>query len=86
MAGKYSPLEKYLRELPESQREVTLRFEQIEDILNSKLPSSAYEDQRWWEHEKEGNHVNARAWTNAGWKIESLDVNKMRVKFVRIRL
>ena len=86
MAGKYSPLEKYLRELPESQREVTLHFEQIEDILNSKLPSSAYEDQRWWEHEKEGNHINTRAWANAGWKIESLDVNKKRVKFVRVRL
>ena len=86
MTGKYTALEKFLRDLPESQREVTLRFEQIEGILNSKLPSSAYEDQRWWEHEKEGNHVNARAWTNAGWKIESLDVNKKRVKFVRVRL
>jgi len=85
MAGKYIPLEKYLRDLPESQKEVNFRFEQIEGILNDKLPSSAYEDQRWWEHEKEGNHVNMRAWTNAGWKIESLDVNKKWVKLVRIR-
>ena len=85
MAGKYIPLEKYLRNLPESQKEVNFRFEQIEGILNDKLPSSAYEDQRWWEHEKEGNHVNMRAWTNASWKIESLDVNKKWVKLVRIR-
>jgi hypothetical protein len=56
MAGKYTPLEKYLRDLPDSQREVTLRFEQIERILKDKLPSSAYEDRRWWECEKEGNH------------------------------
>ena len=83
MAGKYAPLEKYLRELPDSQQEVTLRFAQIEGILKSKLPSSAYEDRRWWESEKEGNHVNARSWSNAGWKVESLDFNKKWVKLVR---
>ena len=83
MVGKYIPLENYLRDLPKSQREVTLRFEQIERILNGKLPASAYEDRRWWDKEKEGNHVNARAWSNAGWKVEGLDVNGKWVKFVR---
>ena len=84
MAGKYAPLENYLRNLPESQREVALRFEQIEKILNSKLPSSAYEDRRWWDHETEGNHVTRRAWSKAGWKVESLDVHRERVKLVRV--
>ena len=83
MAGKYTPLENYLRNLPESQKEVVLRFEQIERILNGTLPFSAYESRAWWEHEKEGNHVNTRAWANAGWKIESLDVNEKWVKMVR---
>jgi len=83
MAGKYTPLENYLRGLPSSQREVTLTFGQIERILKSKLPSSAYEDRRWWDHETEGNHRSKRAWVNAGWKIESLDVSKKWVKFVR---
>ena len=83
MAGKYTPLENYLRDLPVSQSEITLGFEQIESILNDKLPSSAYEDQRWWEHETEGNHRNTRAWSNAGWRIKSLDVNAKRVKFAR---
>ncbi len=85
MAGKYTPLEKYLRDLSESQREITLGFEQIERILNNKLPSSAYEDRRWWDHEKEGNHLNPRAWSNAGWKVESLDVNAKWVRLIRIR-
>ena len=83
MAGKYTPLENYLRDLPKNQREVTFGFEQIEQILNAKLPSSANEDRRWWDHETEGNHVNKRAWANVGWKIENLDVNKKWVKFVR---
>jgi hypothetical protein len=85
MAGKYTPLENYLREILASQREVKLHFEEIERILNDKLPSSAYEDQRWWEHETEGNHRNKRSWSIAGWKLASLDVNAKRVKFVRAR-
>ncbi len=84
MAGKYAALENFLRGLPQNQSEVTLRFEQIEGILNSKLPSSAYEDRRWWDKEKEGNHVSARAWSNAGWKVENLDVKEKWVKLVRV--
>lgn len=83
MAGKYAPLENYLRDLPASQKEISLSFEQIEGILKFKLPSSAYEDSRWWEHETEANHVSPRAWSNAGWKVKSIDVNKKRVRFVR---
>ena len=85
MAGKYTPLEKYLSELPESTREMTLTFEQIEKILTGKLPPSAYEDRRWWDHETEGNHRNTRSWSNAGWRVESLDVNAKWVKFVHAR-
>ena len=84
MAGKYTPFENYLHDLPESQKEITLDFEQIEGILKDKLPASAYEDRRWWDHETEGNHVNKRAWANAGWRVESLDVNAQWVKFVRV--
>jgi len=83
MAGKYMPLENYLRDLPQNQKEVKLRFQEIESILNTKLPASAYEDRRWWEHETEGNHVHKRAWANAGWRIGHLDVNAKRVRLVR---
>ena len=85
MAGKYTPLEDYLRDLPANQKEVALSFEQIEKILNAKLPASAYEDRRWWDHETEGNHVNKRAWANAGWEIESVDVSRKQARLVRVR-
>jgi hypothetical protein len=83
MAGKYTPLEQYLRDLPVNQREVTLGFAQVEGILKAKLPSSAYEYRQWWENEKEGNHVNRRAWANAGWKVEDVHFNEKWVKLVR---
>jgi hypothetical protein len=85
MAGKYTSLENYLRSLPNHQKEVTLSFTQIETIINGRLPSSAYEYRQWWENEKEGNHVNARAWANAGWKVESVNFNEKWVKLIRVR-
>lgn len=84
MAGKYAPLENYLRKLPASQKKVKFGFEQIEGILGNKLPSSAYEDRRWWDHETEGNHLNKRAWANAGWMIEDLNIDERWVKLVRV--
>jgi hypothetical protein len=84
MPGKYAPLEQYLLELPSEQREVTLGFAEIERILDAKLPSSAYEYRQWWENEKEGNHVNTRAWANASWNVENVDFNKKQVTLVRV--
>jgi hypothetical protein len=84
MTGKYAPLENYLRGLPANQREAVLSFEQIESIIHAKLPPSAYGYRQWWESEKEGNHINARAWTNAGWKVESVDFNRKRARLVRV--
>ncbi len=84
MAGKCTPLENYLRDLSASAKEVTLSFEQIERILNDKLPPSAYEYLAWWANEKEGNHVNARAWANASWKVESVDFNRKQARLVRV--
>ncbi len=83
MTSKYAPFEKYLLGLPQGKREVTLSFEQIEEILKFKLPSSAYEDERWWLREKEGNHVNLRAWINAGWRIKNVEVNKKLARLAR---
>jgi hypothetical protein len=85
MAGKYSLLEQYLRDLPQNQETETLTFEQIEGMIKSRLPSSAYGYPQWWEHETEGNHRNTRAWTNAGWKIETLNLADQWVKLVRMR-
>lgn len=83
MPGKYTPLEHHLRGLPATQKEVTLSFEQIERIINAKLPPSAYEYQAWWENEKEGNHVNARAWANAGWRVDAVNFTQRSVRLLR---
>lgn len=83
MPGKYTPLEIYLRERLAAEREVRLTFEQIGKIIKSKLPASANE-QSWWEHATEGNHVNTRAWSNAGWRVETVNLREKWVRFVRV--
>jgi len=83
MAGKYTPLEHYLTALPAIQRDVTLSFEQIERILNDKLPPSAYNHRAWWANEREGQHVHAHAWLDAGWKVNTVNFNQKWVRFLR---
>lgn len=83
MTGKYAPLEHYLRDLPLTQKEVSLSFEQVERILNDKLPASAYQYQAWWANQKEGSHVEAFAWMDAGWLVDTVNFTEKWVRFVR---
>ncbi len=83
MAGKYRPLERYLRHLLSSEDEVTLTFERIEQILQDHLPPSAHEHRPWWGNQKKGTHVEEIAWMDAGWMVENVDLKKKWVKFVR---
>ena len=81
MPSKYSPLEEHLSNLPASQHQVRLSFAQIESIIKSKLPASANE-LSWWEHVTEGNHRNTRAWANAGWRVDTVNLQEKWVRFV----
>ena len=85
MAGKYTPLEHYLAALPASQQEVTVSFVQIERILNDRLPPSAHKYQAWWANQPKGSHVEAHAWLNAGWLVESFNLGERWVRFRRGR-
>ena len=83
MAGKYTPLEQHLKAFPAEQRDVTMSFEQIERIINDKLPASAYKYQAWWANEKDGHHVHAHSWMNAGWKVDTLNLQEKWVRLIR---
>jgi hypothetical protein len=83
MTGKYDPITKYLHSLPASQEQVTLSFERVEHILNDPLPQSAYEHRSWWGNQKQGTHVEAIAWMDAGWLVDTVNLKEMWVLFVR---
>ncbi len=81
--SKYSPLQAYLSSLPAEQKEITLSFEQIERILQDRLPLSAVRHGAWWANEVDGSHVEAHSWMDAGWKVEGFDQKQKWVKFRR---
>jgi len=83
MAGNFTPLEQYLRDLPVTQAEVTLTFEHIEQILNTQLPPFAHQDHAWWGNQKQGTFVEVNAWKDAGWMVEIANLDEKWVRFVR---
>jgi hypothetical protein len=78
--SKYEPLPRFLLSLSSSKR--TMRFDQIERILGFKLPKSAHNHEAWWSNNATG-HSHARAWLEAGWRTEHVDLAGQKVTFQR---
>jgi hypothetical protein len=79
--GKYDPL--YRRLMSSTEPTLRFTFAEIERILGEELPPSARRHQAWWANEREGTHVHALSWLDAGYKTQRLDVNAGTVEFVR---
>ncbi|WP_321935388.1 HNH endonuclease signature motif containing protein [Paraburkholderia sp. J8-2] len=80
--AKYDPLEAYLRGL--SGDVVRLTFDEINGILQSKLPRSAYEHPPFWSNTEVGSsHVWADAWQRAGWRTVRYNLEQQFVDFRR---
>lgn len=61
------------------------KLNEIEDILGSKLPSSALNHRTWWANSG-GNLVHQNAWLQAGWSVEKADLSRGVVSFRRSRI
>ena len=81
--AKYDPLYDFLVNMHTSVENFTLTFQQIDRILATKLPTSAYSHRAWWANEVEGSHVEAQAWMEAGWKVEAVNQEDNWVRFRR---
>lgn len=80
--GKYDPLRTELRRRDTNR--VTMRFEEIAAIVGN-LPRSAREHRAWWSNEHRGRHVQAHAWLDAGYGVDSVDLDQCIVTFARGR-
>jgi len=82
--AKYDPLRDYLTQVAENKTEVTLSFRKIESILGDSLPRSAREQRSWWANPTRPEyHPQARAWLQAGWRVDAVDQGQEWVKFAR---
>lgn len=78
--SKYDVLASYLKS--RATETVAMTFSEVEKVLGFKLPASAFEYPAWWSNEPTG-HVQARAWTRAGFETEAVDIRGKRVVFRR---
>ena len=81
--AKNDPLSDWLR-AQRDRTEVTLGFADIEELIGGGLPVSAHQHPAWWSNEQEGRHVQARAWLEAGWRVDAVDQRARRVRFRRV--
>lgn len=73
---KYTGLKIYLSESIDEQ--VVLSFSEIEHVIGTALPNSAYVHSAWWAN---GGHSQANTWLGAGYKVSLVDLNKKEVVF-----
>lgn len=59
-----------------------MTFGEIEQVIGSKLPPSAYRHRPWWANEA-ANHVHAKAWLSAGYRTEQVDMAGKKLIFKR---
>ncbi|PWK14934.1 hypothetical protein C7459_104136 [Tumebacillus permanentifrigoris] len=80
--GKYIKLYHYIKRIDDEVDAITLTCRQIEEILQFKLPASAYKHRAWWANEQKGTHTHSRAWRYAGWKTTDVRIGE-KITFVR---
>ncbi len=70
--GKYHALSEYLC-ARRSKGVVTLRFKEVEQIIQAKLPPSATRYPEWWANQTNtDNRPQAYAWMSQGFRVQSV--------------
>jgi hypothetical protein len=75
---KYSPLKEFLAD--RSETEVPMMFNEIEAIIGAPLPPVAFKHRAWWSNNP-SNSVITRAWLDAGYKTERVDMGSQKLVF-----
>lgn len=82
--GKYDALHHFLKQIPPSKDEITVDFDEMENILGFKLPKSAYNYRQWWANPTfPEQHPYAQSCLLADWMVESVDQQSKWVRFKR---
>ena len=80
---KFDHLQNWLQEQRKSkEKDIRVRFQDIETLLGEALPSAAIEHQSWWENDYLSNR-HSLSWLQAGWRVEDVDLTAGEVTFHR---
>lgn len=82
-ASKYAGLESHLKFRASFTNIVKLSFARIDGLIGSNLPMNAYRDSAWWSNNSSSAH--AKAWLNAGWEVQEVNLKEGHVTFKKVR-
>ena len=86
MQSKYESLENHLKSKTKADSSITLSFSELNKLLPSPLPESAYTHRPWWANQKDSaSRPQAKSWMSAGFEVEEVKQTKIDgwVRFVR---
>jgi hypothetical protein len=78
--GRYDNLKQHLQ--MQAASELPMTFSEIEAVVGTKLPRSAKLYRTWWSNNA-SNHAQAKAWLDAGYCTERVDLDGTKLVFVR---
>ncbi len=81
--SKYDGLESHLKFRAAFTGLVKLSFARIDGLIGSNLPISAFRDEAWWSNSSSSSH--AKAWLNAGWEVQEVNLKGGYVIFKKVR-
>ena len=81
--SKYDGLESHLKFRAAFTGLVKLSFARIDGLIGSNLPISAFRDEAWWSNSS--SSVHAKAWLNAGWEVQEVNLKEGYVIFKKVR-
>jgi hypothetical protein len=81
--SKYGGLTGHLKFRGAFTRVVRLSFARIDGLIGSNLPMSAYRNKKWWRNSPSSAH--ARAWLDAGWEVQEVNLKEGFVVFRKVR-
>lgn len=81
---KYQPMHQWL--IGSRETSVVATFAELENILGFQLPLSARAHRQWWGNERvHHRHTYCRAWLDAGFKTENVNVAEETLIFRKTR-
>ena len=81
--SKYGGLTGHLKFRGSFTSVVKLSFARIDGLIGSNLPMSAYRNEKWWSNSASSAH--ARAWLDAGWEVQEVNLKEGFVVFKKVR-
>jgi hypothetical protein len=78
--AKYEPLRSFLA--GRSETEVPMSFREIEKLIGAPLPPVAFKHRAWWSNNP-SNSVMTKAWLEAGYRTERVDMGSQKLVFRR---